>query len=171
MTILSVKLYDNKNTLLWDFFNKDHYNFFTRKTSKEFVMFASNEIIKKYNENLMIVEYNNHYVYVHSYHNQKAVVITNKALTKRIVLSLMLELFNKGALTKETILSYDKPDKIEKIQKQLEETTLSLHQTIESVLERGEKIEDLIQKSGDLSNNSKAFYYESKKLNRCCSLL
>lgn len=173
MTILSVKLYDSKNTLLWDFFNKNHYNFFTRRTSKEFLMFASNEVIKKHKngDNLMIIEHNNHYMYVHSYHNQKGVVIADKALLKRIVLSLMLELFDKKTLSQETILSYEKPDKIEKIQKQLEETTLTIHQTIDSILERGEKLEDLVQKSGDLSNQSKAFYYESKKFNRCCSLL
>lgn len=35
-----------------------------------------------------------------------------------------------------------------------------LHKTIESVLERGEKIDDLVQKSDGLSSQSKMFYRE-----------
>ena len=45
-----------------------------------------------------------------------------------------------------------------KIQKELDETKIVLHKTIESVLERGEKIDTLVQKSNDLSGSSKMFY-------------
>jgi synaptobrevin family protein YKT6 len=49
-------------------------------------------------------------------------------------------------------------DPITKIQKELDETKIVLNKTIESVLERGEKIDSLVAKSDDLSNQSKAFY-------------
>jgi len=52
-------------------------------------------------------------------------------------------------------------DNILKIQKELDETKIVLHKTIESVLERGEKIDDLVQKSDGLSSQSKMFYRES----------
>jgi synaptobrevin family protein YKT6 len=45
-----------------------------------------------------------------------------------------------------------------KIQKELDETKIVLHKTIESVLERGEKIDSLVAKSDNLSFQSKAFY-------------
>jgi hypothetical protein len=45
-----------------------------------------------------------------------------------------------------------------KIQKELDETKIVLHKTIESVLERGEKIDNLVQKSDGLSAQSKMFY-------------
>lgn len=45
-----------------------------------------------------------------------------------------------------------------KIQKELDETKIVLHKTIESVLQRGEKIDDLVQKSDGLSSQSKMFY-------------
>ena len=45
-----------------------------------------------------------------------------------------------------------------KIQKELDETKIVLHKTIESVLERGEKIDTLVAKSNDLSGASKQFY-------------
>lgn len=49
-------------------------------------------------------------------------------------------------------------DSIMKIQKELDETKITLHKTIESVLQRGEKIDDLVAKSDGLSSQSKLFY-------------
>lgn len=49
-------------------------------------------------------------------------------------------------------------DSIMKIQKELDETKIVLHKTIESVLQRGEKIDDLVAKSDGLSAQSKMFY-------------
>lgn len=55
-------------------------------------------------------------------------------------------------------------DSIMKIQKELDETKIVLHKTIESVLERGEKIDTLVAKSDGLSAQSKMFYSESIRL-------
>ena len=59
---------------------------------------------------------------------------------------------------KNYIVKYQDPqqaDSIMKIQKELDETKIVLHKTIESVLERGEKIDTLVSKSNDLSSQSK----------------
>ncbi|KAL2286301.1 hypothetical protein FJTKL_07087 [Diaporthe vaccinii] len=71
---------------------------------------------------------------------------------------------------KEYIDKYQDPhqaDNILKIQKELDETKIVLHKTIESVLQRGEKIDDLVQKSDGLSSQSKMFYQQAKKQNSC----
>lgn len=49
-------------------------------------------------------------------------------------------------------------DSILKIQQELDETKIVLHQTIESVLARGTKIDDLVGRSEGLSAQSKLFY-------------
>ena len=62
---------------------------------------------------------------------------------------------------KEYIVKYQDPqqaDSIMKIQQQLDETKIVLHKTIESVLQRGEKIDDLVAKSDGLSAQSRMFY-------------
>jgi len=59
-------------------------------------------------------------------------------------------------------------DKVTKIQKDLDETTSILHKTIDSVLERGVKLDNLVDKSNDLSAQSKLFYKQAKKTNSCC---
>lgn len=66
---------------------------------------------------------------------------------------------------KEYIVKYQDPaqaDSIMKIQQQLDETKIVLHKTIESVLQRGEKIDDLVAKSDGLSAQSKMFYSECR---------
>ncbi|MCJ1334974.1 palmitoyltransferase [Bachmanniomyces sp. S44760] len=75
---------------------------------------------------------------------------------------------------KDYIVKYQDPqqaDSIMKIQRELDETKIVLHKTIESVLQRGEKIDDLVLKSNDLSNQSRMFYTQAKKQNSCCVLM
>jgi len=74
----------------------------------------------------------------------------------------------------EYITKYQDPqqaDSIMKIQKELDETKIVLHKTIESVLERGEKIDELVAKSDGLSAQSKMFYTQAKKQNSCCVVM
>jgi len=72
------------------------------------------------------------------------------------------------------LVKYQNPkhaDAMTKIQEDLDETKIILHNTIQAVLERGEKLDDLVAKSEDLSFQSKAFYKTAKKTNSCCKVL
>jgi synaptobrevin family protein YKT6 len=60
-------------------------------------------------------------------------------------------------------------DAMTKIQEDLDETKIILHHAIESVLQRGEKLDDLVSKSEGLSIQSKAFYKTARKTNSCCT--
>lgn len=62
-------------------------------------------------------------------------------------------------------------DALTKIQDDLDETKIILKNTIEAVLDRGEKLDDLVEKSAQLSFQSKTFYKTAKKTNSCCSYL
>lgn len=59
-------------------------------------------------------------------------------------------------------------DKLYALRCNLDETKEIMYQNIESILSRGEKIDDLVQRSSDLSKTSKQFYKTTKKFNRCC---
>ena len=74
-----------------------------------------------------------------------------------------------GALTK-----FQDPaaaDKLLKIQRELDETKIVLHKTIDSVLARGEKLDNLVEKSSDLSMASQLFYKQARKSNSCCGMM
>ena len=62
-------------------------------------------------------------------------------------------------------------DKLMKIEDQLVETQKTLHTTMEQQMQRGEKLDDLMEKSDDISKVSLDFYKNAKKANRsCCAL-
>ena len=59
-------------------------------------------------------------------------------------------------------------DAMSRLQSDLDDTKIVLHSTIEAVLQRGEKLDDLVDKSEALSMQSKAFYKTARKTNSCC---
>lgn len=75
---------------------------------------------------------------------------------------------------KNYLKTYQNPvqaDSIMKVQHELDETKFVLYKTIESVLQRGEKLDNLIDKSEALTASSKMFYKQAKKTNSCCSIV
>ncbi|KAI9438545.1 snare protein YKT6 [Lactarius indigo] len=58
-------------------------------------------------------------------------------------------------------------DNIMRVQQELDETKIVLHKTIESVLQRGEKLDNLVERSTALSAQSKMFYKTAKKASPC----
>lgn len=75
---------------------------------------------------------------------------------------------------KAALVKYQEPqaaDPMMKVQRELDETKIVLHKTMESLLQRGEKLDDLVNKSDQLSSQSKMFYKTAKKTNSCCYLM
>ncbi|KAK1317636.1 VAMP-like protein YKT61 [Acorus calamus] len=75
---------------------------------------------------------------------------------------------------KEALSTFQDPaeaDTLTRIQRDLDETTIILHQTIDSVLARGEKLDSLVEKSSDLSAVSQMFYKQAKRNNQCCTVI
>ena len=84
------------------------------------------------------------------------------------------ELACKYAPLEGALREYQEPakvDKILKLDRQLTETKDILYKTIDAVLQRGEKLDDLVDKSAALSQQSKLFYKQAKKTNSCCSVM
>lgn len=74
------------------------------------------------------------------------------------------------ALCEQALIKYKDPasaDKLTRVQNELDKTKAIMHQTIESVLDRGEKLDDLVNKSDQLSYASKQFYKQARKTNSC----
>ncbi|KAI8894123.1 Longin-like domain-containing protein [Globomyces pollinis-pini] len=60
-------------------------------------------------------------------------------------------------------------DPFMKVQRELDETRIILHKTMDSLLQRGEKLDDLVARSDELSAQSKMFYKTAKSTNACCT--
>lgn len=74
----------------------------------------------------------------------------------------------------EFIRQYQDPrdaDQITRIREELDETKVMLHQTIEAVLARGEKLDDIVAQSKSLSESSKLFFRTTKQVSADSSFL
>lgn len=72
----------------------------------------------------------------------------------------------------EQLVKWQNPsqaDAMTRVQEEVEETKVILHDTIQSILHRGEKLDDIVKASESLSEQSKMFYTQAKKMNKCCN--
>jgi synaptobrevin family protein YKT6 len=157
------------------FYLKD-VSFFIRSNVKEFLTFLSKTVATNAkNQKLRIVE-KEHAIYIDSDNEYIYVIATDLEYNMRAAFSIMSELSkeinDKNFDLDKTIEKYQNPeetDKILKIQKMIDQSKIVMLDNIDKVLARGEKIDDLIVKSSDLSMSSKEFYKEAKKANSWCS--
>ncbi|KAJ2888693.1 palmitoyltransferase, partial [Coemansia aciculifera] len=123
------------------------------------------------------VEENDNFAYAYRISsNLCAIVITDREYPSRVALGLaakMIDEYTKVhddrfinaaaskapfAVLKEFIAKYQDPkqaDNIMRVQQELDETKVVLHKTIESLLDRGEKLDALVDRSNQLSSQSK----------------
>ena len=170
------------------------FGFFQRGTVKEMITFFTKTIAERTPPGLrQSVQKEEYYIHVYMRADGLCGVATCDAeYPPRVAFSLLtktLEDFdtqNAGwnkqttpeqivwPAIQEVVEKYQDPasaDQIMKIQKNLDETRDVLHGTIESVLQRGEKLEDLVERSGELSAQSKLFYKQAKRANSCCVVI
>lgn len=62
-------------------------------------------------------------------------------------------------------------DKISAMKANLDETHDIMRENIEKILANNEQIDVLVERSADLSESSKTFYRQTRKLNACCVLI
>lgn len=167
------------------------YGYFQRQGVKEMLTFFSKTFTKRTEPGQRQSITHESYV-VHCYVRSDGLagaVTTDEEYPARVAFVLLTQLLDEfssqfgeswktmvesdGAFPpiEDYLVKYQDPasaDKVTKIQNDLDETTQILHKTIDSVLERGVKLDSLVEKSDDLSRQSKMFYKQAKKTNGCC---
>ncbi|XP_011158539.1 synaptobrevin homolog YKT6 [Solenopsis invicta] len=175
-------------------YDVESFSFFQKNSIKEFMCFVSKTIVERTQtcarQSVKEGEYMCH-VYVRA-DNLAAVLISDHEYPRRVAHTLITKVMDEFAAKhppstwpglKEItadfpqinmyLAKYQNPveaDALTKMQNDLDETKIILHNTLEAVLQRGEKLDDLVSKSEGLSAQSKAFYKTARKTNSCCSL-
>ena len=175
-------------------FDVAEFNFFQRSSVRQFLTAFTRIFVKRTTPGKRLaVEHEGHVVHTWTLtNNLSGCVICDKEYPSRVAFALIRKVLDEfmqahtepawkamgeNALQFEplqtNIVSYQDPknvDKLTKIQQELNETTEIMHQTIDKVLERGVKLDDLVDRSADLSNQSRMFYKTAKKHNSCCTI-
>eukprot|EP01059_Diplonema_ambulator_P036826 TRINITY_DN9409_c0_g1_i1.p1 TRINITY_DN9409_c0_g1~~TRINITY_DN9409_c0_g1_i1.p1 ORF type:complete len:225 (+),score=40.36 TRINITY_DN9409_c0_g1_i1:62-676(+) len=186
-----------KPVILTSAMDVNSFSFMQRSSVKQFITFISRTVAgaTKPETRQQVVEKENR-VYAHARSDGLVcVVITNDAYPERVAFTVcsatLVEFGEKFAGQyntpsslvdnciqwpdlQKTLEKYQKPaeaDQILKIQRDLEDIQTIMLQNLDKVLERGEKIGDLVEKSTDLTETSKTFYKTAKKTNKGCCLI
>lgn len=184
--------HDRGSTILKSCADLTSFGYFQKKSVGEFMKFTSKMIVERSERasrsSIKEQEYLCH-AYVRA-DNLAAVIISDQDYPNRVahtLLSKILEDFSvaipsqRWASAAEDsvtfnaldiyLVKYQNPqeaDAMTKLQRDLDETKIILHETISSLLQRGEKLDDLVAKSDDLSAQSKVFFKTARKTNQCC---
>ncbi|KAL6778569.1 YKT6 [Auxenochlorella protothecoides x Auxenochlorella symbiontica] len=185
---------DRDPVLLGSATDLSSFGFFQRSTVREMLIFVSRTVARKTAIGArQSVQHEEYLAHVYNRDGLVAVVFSDATYPARAgfcVANQVIDDFTAqdgdswrgntsdvetgNALLEAALQKYQDPtaaDKLAKIQKDLDETKIILHKTIESVLDRGEKLDQLVEKSNDLGMASQLFYKQARKANSCCRLM
>lgn len=201
LMILRALTSEQEATTLASSFYLTNFNYFQRDSVKQFATFISKTVAKRVDlGQRSSIEHEGHLVHVQvRASGLAAVAVCDEEYPPRVAFTLLMKVlddfcakYSDETVWKEArtelefteldgvVEKYQDPheaDAIMRIQKDLDDTKIILHKTIDSVLERGVKLDNLVEKSTDLSAQSKMYVYYKKKLHltqhisiyRCCA--
>lgn len=100
-----------------------------------------------------------------------ACIITDSSWPQRGAYRLLLHILEdpRAAIeSPEFLKTAASDDAILRVQEKLDSAKGSVRDAIAATLARGEKLEELIAKTADLSDSSIRFHRDAKRVNRCC---
>ncbi|KAF8326890.1 vesicle membrane protein [Cantharellus anzutake] len=171
------------------------YSFYQKGSVQEFMTFFSKTVVERTQQGQRQSVQEGSYTF-HAYNRGgteqlAATIIADQEYPVRPAFSLLQKILDEFATTipktaysnpssisfpqlQAYLEKYQDPrqaDSILRVQQELDETKIILHKTIESVLERGTKLDDLVDRSNALSASSKVFYKKAKQQNSCCVIM
>ena len=170
-----------EKSLIYKNFNLDQFYFFTRYGIEQTIIEISNVIVIKNNNEKQfyqateVVNEMTFYIYVYFVDNLVYIALTDKDYPTSVTLQFFQDLYkNDMSLYNEIWKKYQNPNNVNsiaKIKSEVDNTKKIMLDSIDKLLERGDKINDLIEKTDQLEFNSQAFRMNAQKLNSCCTIL
>lgn len=162
------------NEVVREKYDLTSFSFFQRSSAAEFMRFTAKTMMERMKMGERASLKQDNYL-IHCYRDSKCIAfVTDEEYSGRLAFGAINSMINDQTNLDTLFLKYSDPkqtDSILKVQNELDETKIILHNTINAVLERGEKLDDLVNKSNALSMQSKAFYKTAKRTNSCCKLM
>ncbi|XP_065648595.1 synaptobrevin homolog YKT6-like [Hydra vulgaris] len=168
------------------------FSYFQRSTVREFMDFTGKIIVERTANGVRASVKEQDYlchVYV-SNEGISSVAIADKDYPQRVAFNMLNKIIKEFMncvnppytqdnpsvinfnLCETYLQKYQNPtdaDPMMKVQAELDETKIIMYNTIEQVLQRVEKLDDLVAKSEGLSTTFKVIYGNARKRNACCN--
>ncbi len=179
MSLHALLIFNNYKQLEYSNYNLSNFFFIYRPKIKETIESVALELIKnikpnkfyKINEQFQSIE-----MTIYLFENDKIyIVITNDNYPQRVASKLIGSVKNANVEQCNILFeSYQNPDKfdtITQIKNELEESKIIILDSIDKLMIRGENLDELIQRTDNLSETSFLFKNKAKNLNSCCAIL
>lgn len=185
--IIALIIFNQNAIIVYSDFYLQSYNFFERHHLQEFCTFIARSYAKNHlNESNEILQHDQFSVQIMLYRGLIATCITSESHSSnniRLFLNEALSLFTRDyeqnlynkvdrdqcfeLVELKTLVN--KHQKVEQIYETMDETKEILVKNIEDLIDRGTNLDELIEKSDDLSYSSKMFAKKARGMN-CCQI-
>lgn len=190
---------NEKATILAQELKLDEFSYFTKGSAREFLVFLSREFGGRARDGSAVsTPYKEYFAHVNAAYIRgvliACVAVTSEDYPDKVVHGVINKCLNtfgnqytpdeirkggdnayKWAFLEEKIIEYYQPSpkdrRFQELEEEMEKSHQVMHVAIDELLQRGEKIEDLVETSNDLSKKSKVFYKRAKRFRRCCTIL
>lgn len=189
--VLAILLYRD-GVLIDCVYRLDDFYFFTRGSIKEVINFACDTIVNRIHterfyrigldaEHRASLQRHGLDGLIINYYSRDGIaccIVTREAYTSQQMIKLIDMYIRMGMMN--VSISTDILDHVEEqlqvdpimmMQGDIKDIQDSLIMSIDKLLERGEKLDSLIEKTDKLSDGTKGFLKNSERLNRCCVIL
>ena len=161
----------------------DDFNIFIRPNIREVINFIFHECQQRIN---LLEKYKLYILNVDNLKDYRIAIYIDKNIVMLIGHTLFLHEGKKntiiGIIRNSIIIdnldnylleinSNLKEDKFDKINEHINDAKDIMIENIEKIILREEKLQDLLEKTKNLSSTSKSFLKKAKNLNKCCTLL
>ena len=151
-----------------------HLSFWQVSSGKELIRFISLECVRRCSDiRIVSFAYQDYVCYAKIVDTElSAACVTDKEYPLRVVQKLLLSITDDYDLyaLMDKYKDISSVDKITAIRKELDETTEICKDVVNQLCLREDELQDLIDRTQELSDNTKIFANEAKKMNSCCTL-
>lgn len=173
-SIIKIDTIDSR--IVQEQFNLESYSIFSRGTIKKIIRVMVKEVAERTKETKMmeirekINDTDEIKILTQKREQMRVIIITDRQYNSLIGQKLLGEAFKVNdyeRLIKE-YKNWEEQDVIKKIEDELEKCNMIVVEGLSQILERGESLSDLVDKSENLSSQTKLLFKTAKKRNRCC---
>lgn len=180
MELYALIVYNEKHQIIYNNYNLQHIPFMFRMTAKTTIELTAEkaiqnvkpDVVYKINEKVDDMQ-----ITIYGYSSKTTfIVIANDIYPPYVIYSLIHDLkicnLDKTVLN-DLWMKYKNAkdvDKIQQIKSDLDETKTIMMDSIDSLFQRGEQLEVLVDKAEELEKASELLQIKTKKLNSCCPL-
>lgn len=181
--IIAIIIYNNDVPIKSEF-NLGNFFFLVRNSIKELIFFCTKEITKRIDPNLKYkITFDEDHKTMLKQHNLENTIcncykldsftyfiISTNLIPTLIINNMFDELVLDHVIMHSMLNRQITVDPIALVKKDINDVKDNMLISLDLLLKRGEKLEDLMDKSSDLSFSTKQFKNNTRKLN-CCSIL